>query len=244
MSTANATPSLVVGEVSVSLTQNLNLESVLVSPSLNHNLLSVAQITLTLNSIVIFWPNLCVFKDIQTRKTIGHGSRRGKLYYLDLLPESSNQLAQVFSANKFDTHQHSEVWLWDKRFGHVSFGYLQKLFLKLFSQLNVSDFKCDICELAKSHRVPFPISMHKSPAPFMVIHSDVWGPAKTSSLCGARWLVSFIDDHTHMTWVCLMKSKNEVSSLFQQFHKIIAVSFAIQRSSLKVRNGSSLLDCA
>jgi len=110
------------------------------------------------------------------------------------------------------------------RFGHVPFGYLQKLFPKLFSQLNVSDFKCDICELAKSHRVPFPISMHKSPAPFMVIHFDVWEPAKTS-LSGACWFVSFIDDHTRMNWVCLMKSKNEVSPLFQQFQKIITTQY-------------------
>ena len=115
--------------------------------------------------------------------------------------------------------------MWHRHLGHVSFGYLQKLFPKLFSQLNVSDFKCDICELAKSHCVPFPISMNKSPAPFMVIHSDVWVPANTSSLSGARWFVSFIDDHTRMTWVCLMKSKNEVSSLFQQFHKIIATQY-------------------
>lgn len=109
MSTANGTPSPVVGEVLVSITQNLNLESILVIPSLNHNLLFVAQITLTLNCIMIFWPNLCVFKDIQTRKTIGYGTRRGELYYLDLLLASSNQLAQVFSANKSDTHQNSEV---------------------------------------------------------------------------------------------------------------------------------------
>lgn len=93
VSTANGTPSPVVGEVSVPLTQNLNLESILVVPSLNHNLLFVAQITLTLNCIVIFWPNLCVFKDIWTRKTIGYGTRRPKLYYLDLLSASSNQLA-------------------------------------------------------------------------------------------------------------------------------------------------------
>ncbi|KAG6768647.1 hypothetical protein POTOM_027574 [Populus tomentosa] len=38
-----------------------------------------------------------------------------------------------------------------------------------------ADFKCDVCELAKSHCVLFPISMNKSPAPFMVILSDAWG---------------------------------------------------------------------
>jgi len=79
----------------------------------------------------------------------------------------------VFSAKTPHKHQNSEIWLWHKRLGHASFGYLQKLFPQLFSQVIVSDFKCDVCELAKSHRVSFPISMNKSLAPFMVIHSDV-----------------------------------------------------------------------
>jgi hypothetical protein len=128
------------------------LDSVLVVPTLNHNLLSVAQITRTLQCIVIFWPNLCVFKDIQTQKTIGYGTRRGKLYYLELTSASSHQLAQAFSANK---SADSEVWLWHKRLGHSSFGYLKKLLPKLFIKLSNSDFKCEVCELAKSHRVPF-----------------------------------------------------------------------------------------
>ena len=128
VSTADGTPSPVLGEGSISLTKNLNLDSVLIVPSFNHNLLSVAQITFALNCVVIFWPYLCVFKDIRTRKTIGYGTRRGKLYYLDLMLASSNQLAQVFLANTLDKFQSSIIWLWHRHLGHASFGYLQKLF--------------------------------------------------------------------------------------------------------------------
>ena len=117
VSIADGTISSVLGEGTISLTKNLNLDSVLVVPSLNHNLLSVAQITCALKCVVIFWPNLCIFKDIQTRKTIGYGTRRGKLYYLDLIPASSTQLAQVFSAKTPDKHQNSEIWLWHRRLG-------------------------------------------------------------------------------------------------------------------------------
>ena len=240
--TANGTPSSVSGEGTVTLTKNLILESVLIVPSLNHNLLSVAQITCALMCVVIFWPNLCIFKDIQTRKTIGYGTKRGKLYYLDLIPASSNQLAQVFSTNTANEHQKSEIWLWHRRLGHASFGYLQKLFPQLFSQLIVSDFKCDVCERAKSHRVSFPISMNKSPAPFMVVHSDVWGPTNTPSLNGSRWFVSFIDDHTRMTWICLMKSKSEVSSLFQQFHKMIATQYQTNIQVIRTDNRGEFIN--
>jgi len=47
ISTANGTPLHVVGEGSITLTEQLNLDSVLVVPTFNHNLLSVAQITRT-----------------------------------------------------------------------------------------------------------------------------------------------------------------------------------------------------
>jgi hypothetical protein len=117
VSIADGTISSVLGEGTISLTKNLNLDSVLVVPSLNHNLLYVAQITCALKCVVIFWPNLCIFKDIQTRKTIGYGTRRGKLDYLDLIPASSTQLAQVFSAKTPDKHQNSEIWLWHRRLG-------------------------------------------------------------------------------------------------------------------------------
>ena len=99
VSTTNGNLSPVIGECSISLSHDLNLDSILVVPSLNHNLLSVAQITCALYYVVIFWPNFCVFKDIRTRKTIGCGTRRGNLYYLDLNATSSHQLAQVLSAD-------------------------------------------------------------------------------------------------------------------------------------------------
>ena len=113
--TANGTPSPVVGESSITLTKDLNLNFVLVVPSLNYNLLSVSQVTNSLQCIVIFWPNLCVFKDIRTQRTIGYGTRRGKLYYLNLALASSNQLAQVFSAEGSTKSKNSEIWLWHRR---------------------------------------------------------------------------------------------------------------------------------
>ena len=67
VSTANGTSTPVIGEGPLPLTDTLNLDFVLVVPSLNYNLLSVSQITATLFCVVIFWLEFCVFKDIQTR---------------------------------------------------------------------------------------------------------------------------------------------------------------------------------
>ena len=110
----------------------------------------------------------------------------------------------------------------------MSFGYLKKLFPSLFLKFDVCNFKCDVCELSKSHRTTFPLSLNKNPVPFMVVHSDVWGPSKVSTIGGARWFVTFIDDCSRMTWIFLMKSKDEVNSLFQRFHKMVTTQFHTQ----------------
>ena len=54
--TANGNTTPVNGEGSLTLTNTLNLDFVLIVPSLNYNLLSVSQITVALSCIVIFWP--------------------------------------------------------------------------------------------------------------------------------------------------------------------------------------------
>ena len=117
---------------------------------------------------------------------------------------------------------------------------MKKLFPSLFANFDVSSFQCDVCELAKSHRASFPLSLNKSPVPFMIIHSDVWGPSKFTTLDGSHWLVTFIDC-TMMTWVCLIKSKSEVKLLFQNFHKMVCSQYNAQVQALRSDNGGEYL---
>ncbi|RVW84526.1 Retrovirus-related Pol polyprotein from transposon TNT 1-94 [Vitis vinifera] len=96
----------------------------IVSTANDYNLLSVSQITAALSCIVIFWPEFCVIKDIQTRQTIGYGIKRGKLYYLDLQSKDSNKLQQALMTDESEGEKKkSEIWLWHRRLGHASFGH-------------------------------------------------------------------------------------------------------------------------
>lgn len=87
-----------------------------------------------------------------------------------------------------------------------SFGYLEHLFLSLFSGCKPSDCKCDTFILAKSHRVAYPISSTKRFVPFALVHSDVWGPASVTTTSEFRWFVIFVDDCTRKMWLYLMKN--------------------------------------
>ena len=236
---ANGDATPVLGEGTISIADTIKLDTVLVVPSLNYNLLSVAQITFTLHCLVVFWPYFCVFKDIRTRKMIGYGIRRGKLYYLELNSNNSGLLTQALSVNEnpIENNKGSAMWMWHHRLGHVSFGYLHKLFPSLFMKNNASQFKCDVCEMAKSHRSSFPPSLNKRSVPFMIVHSDVWGFSKIAFLGGAHWFVTFIVDCTKMTWVTLLKSKSDVSMAFQIFHKMVSIHYNMKIQVVYSGNG-------
>jgi hypothetical protein len=84
---------------------------------------------------------------------------------------------------------------------------------------------CVACELAKHTRSTYPsIGLHSS-EPFMLIHSDVWGPCSSTSVSGFKWFVTFIDCYTRMAWIYMLKHKNEVLRCFKDFHKLVTNQF-------------------
>ena len=165
--TANGGIAPVTHEGSVSNSNSLNLDTVLVVPSLSCNILSVGQITKTLNCTVKFWPNYCLFQDIATHRILGSGVKRGKLYYLDLHDNPKSSQVNNVSSNK------DRVILWHRRLGHLSFHYLRKIKPELFVGITNFESKCDVCEMEKSHRISYVPSYNKNLVPFMTIHSDV-----------------------------------------------------------------------
>ena len=129
----NGTTSRIMGEGSLSLTSSLSLDHVLVVPSLDYDLLSVPQIIDSLNCTVCFWPLYCLFQDLLTRAVIGCGTRRGKLYYLDLTDDNTKRLSHTHHVRGGESIRMKKIWLWHRRLGHASFGYLKLLFPDLFS---------------------------------------------------------------------------------------------------------------
>jgi hypothetical protein len=209
---------------SVSVTPSMTLTSVLHVPNLAVNLLSIAHITIELNCHVIFYSYYCFFQDLATGKMIGSGSLKDGLYYLDSQPDTHGRLIQdyhIVRANDSATR----IWLWHQHLGHPSFLILQIMFPALFLHNNVSKFQCETCELSKHHRVYFSPRINKSDAPFILVHTDVWGPSRVVSLSGYWWFVSFIDDFSRTTWVYLLKDKSNVFSVFQMFYKMVQTQF-------------------
>ena len=123
----------------------------------------------------------------------------GGLYYLDG-DFSDNKKVQALSSVGSNS-VYEQIMLWHLRLGHPSFPYLKHLFPNLFKGLDCSSLYCESCCLSKSHRNTYLPKPYVSSKPFYLIHSDVWGPSRITTISKKKWFVTFIDDHTHLCCV-------------------------------------------
>jgi transposase InsO family protein len=85
-----------------------------------------------------------------------------------------------------------------------------------------SSFVCEGCIEGKQHRKPFPSDGGmRATKPLEIVHSDVCGPMRTTSLGGARYFVPYIDDFSRKVWVYLLKSKMECLEKFKEFKALV-----------------------
>jgi hypothetical protein len=223
----------IAGQGTIPLNPVFTLKRVLHVPNLTANLLSIRKLIKDINCSVTFFLDHCIFQDLATGKMIGQARVKDGLYMLGMQGSSSNSHPLSFisvNSNKDD------IWNHHRRLGHLSFKTLSHMFPSLFKNLNVEQFHCEICEFAKHHRVPFPISDSRSMSPFHIIHSDIWGPYNVPNISGAKGFVTFIDDCTRMTWVYLLKRKADVSHIFPNFTKMIKNQFGVSIKGIRTDN--------
>ncbi|KAL7287159.1 hypothetical protein TKK_0018593 [Trichogramma kaykai] len=82
-------------------------------------------------------------------------------------------------------------------------------------------WNCSTCVAAKMTREPFQSRSPYVKKPLEVIHTDVCGPMRTTSKGGARWFVTFIDEHTRFCYVYPMKEKSQVVEKFIEFKNLV-----------------------
>ena len=235
---ADGTFSSIAGKGTISASPNITLSSVLHAPKLSNNLLSVSNITKTLNCSVTFFPSHCVFQDLDTGKTIGSGREDNGLYLLDS-SRLSYYVANQSSARSSSVNK-DLLMRWHNRLGHLPISVLKRV-LPQFASVAPFELNCEPCVLAKQCRVSYPVSFNETSAPLQLVHSDVWGPIPTSSVFGFRYFVLFVDDFSRYTWLYLMKTKSEVHSIFKTFYKMVCTQFDCPLKILRSDNGGEFM---
>ena len=133
--TANGEFTKVEGAGTVKISHTLQLSNCLYIPSMSHKLLSISHVTKELNCTLLMQPHFCLLQDIRTGEIIGRGTERDGLYYVDEIAQKGTAMLTHGSANR-------KAWLWHRRLGHPSIGYLKLLFPDFVSK---HDEYCETC---------------------------------------------------------------------------------------------------
>src|SRR4051794_30491239 len=97
---------------------------------------------------------------------------------------------------------------------------------------------CEACIKGKQHRKSFPnLSMTRASEVLEIIHSDVCGPMSQTSIGGARYFVTFIDDKTRKTFAYPMKTKDETFEKFKDFKALVEKQTEKKIKTLRSDNG-------
>ncbi|GAA5920688.1 hypothetical protein JCM6882_006533 [Rhodosporidiobolus microsporus] len=75
---------------------------------------------------------------------------------------------------------------------------------------------CNTCHIARSSRLPFPLSERQTTERLELVHSDLLA-INVSSIGGRRYVVTFIDDYSRMLWVEPLSRKSDALAAFQRF---------------------------
>ncbi|KAH9648352.1 hypothetical protein KPL70_025549 [Citrus sinensis] len=129
--------------------------------------------------------------------------------------------------------------LWHLRLGHMSVKGLKELEKQGVlgkDKIDELDF-CEDCVFGKSTRHSFKHSTSKSIGIRDYIHSDLWGPAQTSSLGGNIYFLSIIDDHSRRVWVYVLKHKDQVFNKFKEWKTLVENQTGKKVKKLRIDNG-------
>jgi transposase InsO family protein len=139
------------------------------------------------------------------------------------------------------SEEEAKVMLLHCRLGHISFDVMRKMFPYEMSKVNKQRLVCDACEFGKHTRTSYVIRGLRSESPFMLVHSDVW-TSPVVSVSGVKYFVTFIDCYSRMTWLYLMKHKNEVLDCFKDFCACVKNQFNTHVRIIRSDNGTEYVN--
>src|ERR1700738_1378054 len=106
--------------------------------------------------------------------------------------------------------------LWHHRLGHLDVRNIYAL-QSMVNGINlgktsppVTTLVCEACTEGKQYAAKWGNNEEKlATKPLEIVHSGVCGPMNITSIGGARYFVTFVDDYSRKVWVYTMKCKGE-----------------------------------
>lgn len=96
----------------------------------------------------------------------------------------------------------------------------------------------EACLLGKHSTTPFPKqSITRALKPLELVHSDIFGPIKPSSLGKSSYFIIFIDDQRRKTWVYFLKNKYDAFDSFKKFKTLVENESGYEIKALRTDRG-------
>ena len=129
--------------------------------------------------------------------------------------------------------------LWHKRLCHMSEKGMRKLAADYLipGVKNVHLDKCAYCLAGKKNRTSFRLRLSmRRKALLKLVHTDVCS-VTTKSHSGGRYFVTFIDDHSRKLWAYVLKTKDQVLSVFKELHARVERETGRKLKAVRADNG-------
>uniref|UniRef100_A0AAV1TD78 Integrase catalytic domain-containing protein n=1 Tax=Peronospora matthiolae TaxID=2874970 RepID=A0AAV1TD78_9STRA len=199
------------------------LENTLHVENLSRNLFSIPAILAKAKHISMDINGCEIYRN---GKVVGSGTKRGNLIYLNV-------------ANDAECHVASEVGdLWHRRFGHASHDSVAKVLAKnKICTGSISNKLCNVCELSKQARKPYPTHDTGVNVRSDIVCSDVLRPISPASRSGCAYAVTFIMMKTRFVKVYPVVRKSDVLSKFIEFRQYMKTQAGVSVRTIRSENG-------
>lgn len=227
-----------IGQVSVKTkTMTVTLLDVLYVPSLKTNFISMSKVTNNnKHTVRVNNKNAVIYNS--AKQEVLSAEKIGNLF--------------LFYVNKpkcFSLRSSQDIFMkWHRRYGHLNAKSLSLLFKKEMVRgldlMKIPDvLECETCLKGKISNLPFPkYSNIRSSDVLEVVHSDICGPMRTTSLGGYKYFAFFIDDFSRKIFVYFLKHKSDILDAFKIFKAQVECETSKKIKVLRTDNGSEYVN--
>lgn len=101
----------------------------------------------------------------------------------------------------------------------------QKIFFGFDSRFVPAINNCSVCPFAKQTRLSFLLSSIQTKATFDLIHSNISGPHRVTTIDEHRYFVMIVGDYSRSTWIYILSRKDKVFTIIQNIIKLLGTQF-------------------
>ena len=226
------------------------LTNVLLAPNFHRNLISTAKIDAKGFSTLTKGGKLFVYRDdpaaplMVATKDVNLWKMQATVVTMAPVEVKGKVTELVALTNEQGPTKCSELELWHRRFCHLNIRGLalmkDKEFVVGLKNSNLKgDCQCEICSLSKINAASTVKNVDiTSTSPLDLLHADLWGPARTASHGGARYILVIIDDFSRMAYIAPIKTKDQTFAEFTKFVTAMETRLERKVKQLRTDNGS------